>query len=121
MYLYTTKSTKQNHLILIYRKMETNITPLKETMLKRKANYLSSGSAQLRKFTPGKGQDLNQPYSREQQLCRGTMVPATPARQRTPSTMPPQPNADGGGRVSPAQPTLHQDSAWHRLRSWLHA
>lgn len=64
--------------------MEINITPLKDTMLKREANYLSSGSAQLGKFTPSKGQDLNQPYSREQQLCQGTTVPATSAGQGTP-------------------------------------
>lgn len=101
--------------------METNITPLKDTSLKREANYLSSGSAQLGKFTPSKGQDLNQPYSREQQLRGGTTVPAPPAGQRTPCTVPPQPSAGRGGRVSPAQPALHQDSAWHRLRSWLHA
>lgn len=67
--------------------METNITPLKDMMLKREANYLSSGSAQLGKFAPSKGQDLNQPCSQEQPPCPGTTAPATPAGQRTPSTV----------------------------------
>lgn len=57
--------------------METNITPLKDTMLKREANYLSSGPAQLGEFTPSKGQYLNQSYSPEKELCWGHWISRT--------------------------------------------
>lgn len=93
--------------------MQTNTTPLKDMMLKREGNYLSSGISTAWQIHIKERPRFEPALQPKAAAVLGNIVPATLARGHQQHRHHP-PSADGG-QVSPTQPPRHQDD------SWLHA